>query len=342
MNFGFFHLATHVFSVRMINMKVAVLGCGRWASFNAWYQSNILKNDTLMYGRADSEHYQGLSKTRKNAYLKLPKAVKFTDNLKKALDFADHIIIAISAQGMKELSEEISTFDPTGKFFILCMKGIIDDTGERLSEVLAKHIDTKSNKIVAWVGPGHAQELSAGKPNVMLIASEDQIAAAHIRNAFKSKLIRFYESDDLIGAEIGAAAKNVLGIIAGLLDGAELSSLKGALMARGVYEVAKLIVAMGGNHLTAYGISHLGDFEATLFSQNSHNRRFGEMLYRGEKSEYLAEGVSTSKAIHLLAQKHNVEMPISELCYQIVHENKDTNEGLKELFERDFAKEFRF
>ncbi|MDR0461871.1 MAG: glycerol-3-phosphate dehydrogenase [Christensenellaceae bacterium] len=321
-------------------MNIAILGCGRWASFHAWYQSKVLGNSTLVWG-LDSPMYRDLSKTHKNEYLKLPKDVKFTSDLKVALDFADYVIISISAQAMPEFSANIAKLNPENKTFILCMKGVIDATGDRLTEVLSREVD-KSNKIAIWVGPGHVQELVKGQPNIMLIDSRDPEITHDIIEKFKSKLIRFYHGDDLVGAEIGAAAKNVIGIIAGILDGANLTSLKGALMARGIYEVARLIVAMGGKTLTAYGISHLGDFQATLFSENSHNRSYGEKLYKGEREEHLAEGVATSKALELLAKKYKVEMPICHLCYQICYEGKDVDQGFHELFERDNVKEFRF
>ena len=341
-------------------MKVTILGCGRWASFHAWYQSTVLHNDVLVCGQASSPHYIGLSATRKNEYLELPAAVSFTSDLKTALQHARYIIISISAQGMPSFSKEIAEQKPKNKTFVLCMKGIIDETGQRLSEVLSAEIG-KSNRIVGWVGPGHAQELSKGMPNIMVIDGTDRAAVADVIAKFKSKLIRLYEGDDIIGVEIGAAAKNVLGITAGMLDGAGLTSLKGALMARGVYEVANLIVAMGGSKMTAYGISHLGDFEATLFSQNSHNRAYGENLYKERKRAKasnspsqgegvarsagvvgLAEGIATAKALKLLAKRYNVDMPICDICYRVLYENMDPDKALAELFARGTKKEFRF
>jgi glycerol-3-phosphate dehydrogenase (NAD(P)+) len=321
-------------------MNVTILGCGRWASFHIWYQSTVLKNNVLVWGR-DDKFFRDLSETRKNQYVELPKSVEFTTDLNAALAFADYIIISISAQAMPEMSKNIGKEKPKNKTFVLCMKGIIDSTGERLSSVLRKSVD-KSNKIAVWVGPGHTQEITAGKPQIMIIVGETPEITHDVAEKFKSKLIRLYEGDDLLGAEIGAAAKNVIGIGAGILDGANLSSLKGALMARGVYEVARLVVAMGGKQLTAYGISHLGDYEATLFSQNSHNRMYGEKFFRGEKVECLAEGVATSVAIEKLSKKYKVEMPICHLIYQFLHKGHDMRNGLDELFERDNAKEFKF
>ena len=327
-------------------MNVTIMGCGRWASFHAWYQSNILGNRVLVWGIED-EFFHEISTTRKNEYLSLPDNVSFTTDLDFALVFSKYIIIAISAQAMPDLTAKIAEKKPKGKTFILAMKGIIDSTGERLTEVLKKKI-AKSNKIAVWVGPGHPQELARMHPNIMIVDSHDPEVTKDIANRFKSKLIRLYEGDDLIGVEIGAAAKNVIGIMAGILDGADRQSLKGTLMARGAYEVSVLISAMGGKQLTAYGMSHLGDYEATLFSKNSHNRMYGEALYRErmgneEKSIiFLAEGVATAKAIKLLAEKHKVEMPICKLCYEILYNNKDIDLGFNELFQREYAKEFRY
>jgi len=321
-------------------MKIAILGCGRWASFHAWYQSTILKNDVLVWG-IDDACYKSLSTTRKNNYLTLPKSVNFTTDLRAALKFSDHIVISISAQAMPEFSKRIKEIAPKKKTFILCMKGLIDETGERLSVVLSREID-KSNKVVVWVGPGHTQEFVKGQPNIMLIDGQDEKAVEDVIARFKSSLIRLYKGEDLLGAEVGAAAKNVIGIVAGILDGANLTSLKGALMARGIYEVAKLIVAMGGKQMTAYGISHLGDFQATLFSECSHNRRYGEKFIKGEHEEHLAEGVATSKALNFLAKKHNVDMPICRSCYEILHEGRTLQDCFREIFERENIREFRF
>jgi len=327
-------------------MKMTILGCGRWASFHAWYQAEILKNEVLIWGRAEDSIYDELKKFRKNNYLTLPDTVKLTDNLKSALDSAQHIIISISSQGLGDLTAAVKKHRPKDKIFILCMKGIDHKSGMRLSQILRSGIDG-SNKICVWVGPGHVQDFLSGQPNIMLIDGDDETTTADVINSFRSELIKLYQGNDLIGSEIGAAAKNVIGIAAGMLDGASMSSLKGALMARGVYEVSMLIKAMGGRQLTAYGLSHLGDFEATLFSQNSHNRKYGEefiksnVKHRLMHTEGLAEGVETSKALMILSERYKVEMPICRLVYEILHESKDPKQGLNELFSRTYKNEFR-
>lgn len=219
------------------------------------------------------------------------------------------------------------------------MKGIDIATGRRLSEVAGADTDT-SNKIAVWIGPGHVQEFYAGIPNCMVIDSDDNETKRLLVESFSSELIRFYYGEDMIGNEIGAAAKNVIGIAAGILDGYGLSTLKGALMSRGCREVARLISAMGGNELSAYGLCHLGDYEATVFSKFSHNRAFGEMFVKGEKMEKLAEGYYTVMALMDLSREYAVDMPICRAVYEIIYEGKDAKETMAALFERSIKTEF--
>lgn len=144
----------------------------------------------------------------------------------------------------------------------------------------------------------------------------------------------------MIGNEIGAAAKNVIGIAAGILDGSGLSTLKGALMSRGTREVARLISAMGGNQLSAYGLCHLGDYEATVFSKFSHNREFGERFAKGESFGKLAEGYYTVRALMALSERYSVEMPICREVYETIYEGKSCRDAIDSLFGRSIKSEF--
>lgn len=323
--------------------KVSILGCGRWASFHAWYQSVKLHHEVMVYGRVDDPLFATLQSTGQNGYLSLPQQVTYTTDLSTALAFADTQIIAIAAQGMQDFAREIGRQQPRQKNFVLCMKGLDQVTGERLSQIVRKNVD-ESNHICVWVGPGHVEELTAGEPNVMIMAGDDPKTVEQLITAFESPLISILYSNDLIGVEVGAAAKNVMGIAAGLLDGLGKSSLKGALMARGCYEVSQLIDKMGGDKLTAFGMSHLGDFEATLFSQNSHNRRYGEELAGDNLSSDLgtAEGVATAKAIYFLAQDLGVVMPITNTIYSILYQNADKRAVIDGLLLKVSHKEFAY
>ncbi len=302
-------------------MKISVLGCGRWGSFIAWYLVNK-GYDVCSWGPDDGVSYTVLKETGKNEYIKLDNRIDLSCDLKHAVERAEVIIISISAQGLRGFIKQIKEYDVSNKIFVLCMKGIECDTGKRLSEVLIESGIDK-DKIATWVGPGHIQDFTAGIPNCMVIDAYNESLKRFLADEFRGDLIRFYYGNDMIGTEIGAAAKNVMGIAAGALDGAGYSTLKGPLMSRGSREVARLIKALGGNELSAYGLAHLGDYETTLFSAHSHNRRFGEMLVKGEKFDKLAEGVMTAKAIKFLGEKNNVDLPITNAVYELCFNNKN-------------------
>ncbi len=329
-------------------MNISVLGCGRWGSFIAWYQATQLKNKVISWGPQGDYSYEVLKNTGKNEYVTLDKSIELTCDLQYAVTASDVIIISISSQGLRGFMQKVAAYDVKDKIFVLCMKGIEEATGKRLSEVLMES-GVKKDKIAVWVGPGHIQAFTQGIPNCMLIDSYDPALKKYIADSFKSSLIRFYYGNDIIGSEIGAAAKNVLGIAAGVLDGSGYVSLKGPLMARGAYEVGKLIKAMGGEFSSAYGLAHLGDYETTLFSEYSHNRRYGEMMAHGARFEKLAEGVMTAKAMKELGDKYGVELPITNAVYEACFLSKPFENGngaekcmeiLLKLFDREIKSEF--
>ena len=318
-------------------MKITVVGCGRWGSLIAWYLDKINHNVTL-YGRKESKHMMRFINERKNDLLTLNETVSLSTEL-NVLEKSEVIIISIDSQGLQSFMDEIKYLNLKEKIFVLCMKGIEIKTGRRLSEVLKDNLDS-SNKVAVWIGPGHVEEFYRGIPNCMVIDSEDSDTIVKLVDEFSSSLIRFYYGQDLIGNEIGAASKNVIGIAAGMLDGYRLSSLKGALMSRGTREISRLIKAMGGNELSAYGLCHLGDYEATVFSKYSHNRMFGEKFILGEKYEHLAEGYYTVKALITLSERYDVELPICKAVYDILYLNKEPKETLSKLFSREKKSEF--
>lgn len=320
-------------------MKISVLGCGRWGSCIAWYLDRI-GHEVVSCGLKEAPELQQLLKHHHNDYLTFPDSIEVTFDLPYAVSRAEVIVISISSQHLRSYMQDIAKNDLTGKTFVLCMKGVEEKTGCRLSEVVADFVDQSVTPIAVWVGPGHPQDYVKGIPNCMVIDSENDAVKRKLVHSFNSELIRFYIGTDLIGSEIGAAAKNVVGIAAGMLDGAGYTSLKGALMARGTHEIAALIKAAGGNELSAYGLCHLGDYEATLFSPWSHNRRYGEAYIKGEPFEKLAEGVMTSKALCRLGDRLGVELPITSAIYRILFEHADPMTELSALFLRSIKEEF--
>lgn len=318
-------------------MKYSVLGCGRWGSFIAWVLS--LKNEVALYGREGGKTYSVLAQTGKNEYVTLNDNVLLTCNLKQALEFSDTICISVSSQELRSFIKKIVPFGVENKVFVLCMKGLEVESGYRLSEILIQEGIKKEN-IAVWVGPGHIQAFTSGKPNCMVIDGYDAKLVHRLADELRSEVIRFYYGEDIIGSEVGAAAKNVFGIAAGMLDGGGYETLKGVLMARGAREISRLIKKMGGNELSAYGLCHLGDYETTLFSPYSHNRRFGEAFVKGESFAKLAEGVATTKALRMLGQKYGEELPITNAVYSILYEKKEPMKVFLELFSRSTRQEF--
>ena len=318
-------------------MKITVIGCGRWGSFIAWYLDHI-GHQVSLYGREGSANMQRFQAERRNDYLEIPESLKLTTDIRSVLD-SETIVISIGSQNLEGLVEQLNARGVKNKNFVLCMKGIEIGTGRRLSEIASQGLDA-SNKIAVWIGPGHVQEFYKGVPNCMVIDSLDEELKSYLVAQFSSELIRFYYGADLIGNEVGAAAKNVIGIAAGILDGLGLSTLKGALMSRGTREIARLIKAMGGNELSAYGLCHLGDYEATVFSQFSHNRRYGEMLVRGEKYGKLAEGCFTVQALMYLSEKYGVELPICSAVNDVLYNGAEPKQALMSLFTRSLKQEF--
>ncbi len=320
-------------------MNFTLLGCGRWGSFIAWYLNKI-GNHVTVWGLEGDPIVENLFATRKNEYVEFPQSIDLTKDLKHALDESEYIVISISAQAVRNLMQNVQKVDGyKNKKYILCMKGIEDKTGKRLSTIMIEAGVPKEN-IAVWVGPGHIQAFVNGIPSVMVIDSYNENLSEFLVKNLRSDLIRFYQGQDIIGSEIGAAAKNVMGIAAGLLDGANAETMKGGLMARGAREVSRLIEACGGDQLSAYGLCHLGDYEATLFSKYSHNRMFGEKFAKGEKFDKLAEGVATASALLCLAKEAGVELPITQMVFDIIHGNVAKEDAIKILFARDNLKEF--
>ena len=319
------------------SMTISVLGCGRWGSFIGWYLDKI-GNRVTFYGQSGSASYNELVTTRTNGVLSYRDEISFTQSLEDALK-SEVIVISIPSQSLRSLMGEISLYSPKNKIFILCMKGLEIGTGKRLSEV-AEEFLSEDNKVAVWIGPGHPQEFAKGVPNCMVIDCKDKATTVLLADRFSSPLIRFYYGTDLIGNEIGAALKNVIGIGAGFLDGLGTPSLKGALISRATSEVSRFIGAMGGNPISAYGLCHLGDYEATVFSKYSQNRAFGEAFIKGEKYSSLAEGYYTADAVHRIALEKSLDLPITSAIYFILYENADITTTLEGLFSRAKKSEF--
>ena len=209
------------------------------------------------------------------------------------------------------------------------MKGLERGTGKRLSEIFSEVL---GGNAAIWVGPGHVEDFVASVPNCMVMAATDENLTREVVEIFKSPLIRFYYGADLIGVEIGAAAKNVVGSAAqNFLHGFKLRPVNNFAQPDFLNFVDR--------QMTVYGLSHLGDYEATLFSKHSRNRLFGEDFVQRKSFTKLAEGVETVAALLELSKKTGVELPISRAVYEILYEGGDPEEQLMYLFMRSTKSE---
>ena len=318
---------------------ISVIGSGRWGTFLAWYAANYCHMDKVkIYSKPDAPDFIELKETRRNPYLSLTDNMTLHENIADVLD-NDLVIISIGSQYVRSLAKELNGYDIRNKTFLLAMKGLEEPSAKVLSTVMREEI-TQPIHIAILVGPGHVQDYMDKVPSCAVIDSDEQEIKEKVVKLLQSELIRFYYGADFIGNQIGAALKNVIGIAAGILDGVEWHGLKGALMARAPIEVGRFIKHFGGNPMTAYGLSHLGDYEATLFSKYSHNRMFGEMLAKGESFGKLAEGYYTLKAVKNIADKENISMPICQALYSAVYEGADVKNTIRSIFERDLKREF--
>lgn len=318
-------------------MKVSVIGCGRWGTFLAWYLDSQNCKTTL-YGRSNSAKLQELKEQRRNEYVTLSPTITLEDDIEAALQ-SEYLFVSIDAQNFRSFLQGLSGYNLAGKTLVLCMKGLEKETGKRLSEIAEEFVGPDT-PVVIWTGPGHIQDFVAGIPNCMVLDSKNDVAKRELIHRLGSQLIRFYIGTDLIGNEIGAAAKNVYGIAAGMLDALGYSSLKGALVVRASVEISRFIEQLGGKERSVYGLSFLGECETTFFSKFSNNRQFGENFIRGVPTNKLSEGLYTLDSLYVQSQRVGVEMPICNVLHQVIHERADAKEVLPNLFLRSVKEEF--
>jgi len=319
--------------------KSSLIGCGRWGTFLAWYSVNYAKFEGVdMYDIPTSPNFVELKETRKNPYLSLTDNMYLHDNIEEVLR-NDFIIISIGCQHFRSLCKQLNGYNIAGKTFLLAMKGLEENTAKTMFQIMREEVSQPIH-IAVLAGPGHVQDYMKKVPSCAVIDSDEVETTRRVIEAMQSELIRFYFGADLIGNQIGAALKNVIGLAAGILDGLEWYGLKGALMARAPIEVGRFIAHFNGNPKTAYGLSHLGDYEATLFSKHSHNRTFGEKFARNEDFGKLAEGVPTLQAVKTIADKENIDMPICQALYKAIYEKADIKTTIRSMFDRDLKQEF--
>ena len=232
--------------------------------------------------------------------------------------------------------------------FVSATKGLEHDSLARMSEVIAETIGEKfAPRLAVLSGPSFALEVARGDPTAVVIASRDLQVAAEIQREFSGSTLRLYTNDDVAGVELGGAVKNVIALAAGVCAGLGLgANTIAALITRGLSEMTRLALALGGRGDTLAGLAGLGDLVLTATGSLSRNRSVGVELGKGRKlaeimshMRMVAEGVGTTSATLALAQKHKVDMPITEQMYAVLHQGRSPNAAIRELMERQLKKE---
>ncbi|MFC1502263.1 NAD(P)H-dependent glycerol-3-phosphate dehydrogenase [bacterium] len=326
--------------------QVGVLGAGSWGTALAvLLHSN---GHAVSLWEFDQELAQILHKTRENKTflpgVPVPPDIRVTSDLKEAAEKKEIVLIVVPSHVVREVCSEIAKLSLGNTILVSCSKGIENDSLLRMSEVILETVPGSSaDRVVVFSGPSHAEEVGRGLPTVVTAASKGRNSCRRIQEIFMSPVFRVYSTDDVIGAELGAALKNVIAIAAGIIDGVGFGdNTKAALLTRGMVEITRLGIAMGANPLTFAGLSGMGDLIVTCTSRHSRNRHVGEAIGKGktlkqvlEEMVMVAEGVRTTRSVYDLSQRLQVDMPISHEVYRVLFEDKDPKKAVHDLMTRN-------
>lgn len=327
-------------------MKVAMLGAGSWGTTLADLLAREA-HEVRIWGnvRADLADLEADRENRKFLPgIKLHDGVKVQPELKAALDGAEVVVFAVPSQAVRPVATQVAEL--RCKALPVCVaKGLELGSLKRMSEVLRESLGVDDP--VVLTGPSHAEEVSRGIPTSVVAAARDHSRASKVQALCSSPTFRVYTNDDVAGCEYGAALKNVIAVAAGVSDGLGFGdNTKAALMTRGLAEIARLGVAMGGRRETFFGLTGMGDLIVTAISRHSRNRGVGERIGRGERLEQIlasmvmvAEGVHTARAARDLGLKHGIELPITEQVCAMLFENLSPRDALGRLMTRDLKRE---
>ena len=325
---------------------VAVLGAGSWGTTLAVLLANA-GHDARLWGN-DRAQLAELERERENrkflAGIPLPPGVKVQPELEKALEGSEFHFYVVPSQAIREVARQVRATGSQG-VAVCASKGLELGTLRRLSEVLTEVLGDAAP--VTFTGPSHAEEVALGIPTSIVAACADEARAQAVQVLCASPRLRVYTNDDVAGCEYGGALKNVIAIAAGICDGLGFGdNTKGALLTRGLAEIGRLGVSMGGKRETFFGLTGMGDLITTAMSRHSRNRHVGERLGRGESLEQVlggmvmvAEGVTTSRAARDLGRERNVELPITDQVCAIALEGKSPREAMQALMSRDLKRE---
>ena len=329
---------------------IAVLGAGSWGTALAIHFARSGK-PTRLWGRDRGRLAAMLAERRNERYLPGP-AARFPDALAVCLELADalaganDVLIVVPSQGLRALLTEVAPLLTPVMRLAWATKGLEPDSG-KLPHQVAREVLGAERSIAVLSGPTFAREVDAGLPTAMTVASPDAPFAAALARDLSSANFRAYTSTDIVGVEVGGAVKNVLAVGAGLSDGLGFgANTRVALITRGLVEMTRLGLALGAHRETFMGLAGLGDLVLTCTDDQSRNRRFGLKLAGGASAEQAlaeigqaVEGWLAARAVHGVAAREHVEMPLCEGVYQVLYERKPAREVVRALMRRPIKAE---
>lgn len=326
--------------------KISMIGAGSWAIALA----SLLHhqgNEITVWSAVERE-ITALNATRRLPALpdlKLPETMLFTEDLEQAMKASDMLVMAVPSIYVRQTAARLRPFCKEGQIVVNVAKGIEDASLMTLSSVIGQELPMADVAVLS--GPSHAEEVSLGLPTTCVAGARSRQTAERIQEVFMSPVFRVYTSPDILGIEIGGALKNVIALAAGIADGLGYGdNTKAALITRGIYEITRLGLAMGGKASTFGGLSGIGDLIVTCASMHSRNRRAGILIGKGysmkeamDEVQMVVEGVYSAKAGLALAERHQVPVPIITEVNQVLFEGKSARNAVNDLMLRDRTEE---
>ncbi|MCH3912659.1 MAG: NAD(P)-dependent glycerol-3-phosphate dehydrogenase [Dialister sp.] len=325
-------------------MKIAMIGAGGWGTAMMISLAGRHK-DLVLYCRKP-ETAEKLNRERENKeYLPgvhLPEVIRITSDLKEAVEGAGCVVICTPSKAVADTAGKIAKWLEKDAVVVSASKGLADDEGHRLSEVIAQKVAGITDRIVALSGPNHAEEVGAGLPCATVAASEAPEAVQIVQDLFMSPVFRVYRSDDIRGVEYGGALKNIMALACGVLDGIKLGdNSRAALMTRGLVEMTRFGVRFGAKMNTFFGLSGMGDLVVTCTSSHSRNHTAGVMMGEGktakeivEGTNMVVEGMRTALLVHEIAKREHIDMPITEEVCCLINGEHTARKALEVLMAR--------
>lgn len=322
--------------------SIGVIGAGTWGTALAVLLHNN-GHETAVWS-ALPEEIEEMKQTRRHKNLPeitLPEEIFLTSDLETAMEEKDVLIMAVPSVFVRSTAARMKPFLKKGQMVVDVAKGIEEGTLKTLSQVIEEELPDAETAILS--GPSHAEEVSRGLPTTCVVGAHRRETAEYLQSVFMSPVFRVYTSPDMVGIEVGAALKNVIALAAGIADGLGYGdNTKAALITRGIAEITRLGMKMGGKEQTFVGLSGIGDLIVTCASMHSRNRRAGILIGKGytmdeamKEVQMVVEGVYSAKAAKALAEAYGEEMPIVDQINQVLFEGKPAKDAVGDLMLRD-------